>query len=197
MNAVSALKPPPLSHADYFALEQREDWRYEYCAGQVYAMSGGTENHALISVSTGAALISALRGKPCRVYNSDMKLYIRQHDHFCYPDAQVLCERGVRHKLYVENPVLVVEVLSPSTESYDRGGKFEHYRSIETLEYYLLIDQDRPHVELYERESPTAWRLTEYKEGRVPLSKLDATLDLADLYAQVDFSAAPSADPTP
>lgn len=194
MNAIPARAAAPLSHDEYFALEQREDWRYEYCAGQVYAMSGGTENHALVSMSAGAALLAALRGKPCRVYNSDMKLYIRQHDHFCYPDAQVLCERGTRHRLYVENPVLVVEVLSPSTESYDRGGKFEHYRSIEALEYYLLIDPERLHVELYERESPAAWRLTEYKEGRVALPKLDAALDLADLYAQVDFSAAP---PTP
>lgn len=191
MSAVPAATPHLVTHEDYFALEQREDWRYEYCAGEVFAMSGGTESHALVGMSIGAALLNALRGKPCRVYSSDMKLYIRQHDHFCYPDAQVLCEHGIRHKLYVENPVLVVKVLSPSTESYDRGGKFEHYRSIEALEYYLLADPERRHVELYERESPNAWRLTEYNEGSVPLAKLQAALELADIYAQIEFSAAP------
>lgn len=183
------------THEDYFALEQREDWRYEYCAGEIFAMAGGTESHALVGMNIGATLVNALRGKPCRVYNSGAKLYIRHHDHFCYPDAQVLCEKGIRHKRYVENPVLVVEVLSPSTESYDRGGKFEHYRSIETLGYYLLIDPDRPHVELYERLSAEAWRLTEYREGHLPLAGLEATLDLADIYAQVDFPTPESPNP--
>ena len=182
-------RPHRLTHEEYFALEQREDWRYEYCAGEIFAMSGGTESHALIGANVIIALGNAMRGKPCRVYNSDMKLYIQRHDHFCYPDAQVLCEKGIRHKLYVENPALVVEVLSPSTASYDRGGKFEHYRSIETLAYYLLIDPERQHVELYERESPEAWRLTEYNEGQVPLTQLEAALALADLYAQVEFPA--------
>ena len=194
MSAVPAPKPHRLTHDEYFALEQREDWRYEYCVGEVFAMSGGTESHALVGANVVIALGNALRGKPCRVYNSDMKLYIRRHVHYCYPDAQVLCERGTRHKLYVENPLLVVEVLSPSTESYDRGGKFEHYRGIEALEYYLLIDAERRHVELYERESAQAWRLTEYNEGQVPLAKLEAALELADIYAQVEFAAELPAD---
>jgi Uma2 family endonuclease len=148
--------PHRLSHDDYFALEQAEDRRYEYWAGEVFAMASGSERHALISMNIGAALVNALRGRPCRVYGADMKLRVEAHDKFCYPDVMVLCERGVRHSRFVENPILIVEVLSAATESYDRGLKFEHYRSIAGLKYYLLIAQDRVHIELYEREGKPA-----------------------------------------
>jgi Uma2 family endonuclease len=191
MSSAPKARPHLLTHQEYFDLEQREDHRYEYCAGEVFAMAGGSESHALISANALVSLANALRGKPCRVYGAGMKLYISPHDHFCYPDVQVLCERGVRQHRYVENPVLALEVLSPSTESYDRGGKFEHYRSIDTLQHYLLIDQERQQVELYERESPASWKFTEYRQGSVPLPKLGAALELADLYAQVEFPAAP------
>jgi len=182
----SVLKQNRLTHEEYFALEQAEDQRYEYHAGEVFAMAGGTESHALISMNVGAALVSALRGKPCRVYGADMKLYVRDYDKFCYPDVQVLCEKGIRHEDYVENPILVVEVLSDSTESYDRGRKFQHYRSIETLQYYLLVDQNFKHVELYERETSRGWFLIESK-GCVVLSGLDISLEVGEIYRQVEF----------
>jgi len=175
-----------LTHEEYFALEQSEDQRYEYHAGEVFAMAGGTESHALISMNIGAALVNALRGKPCRVYGADMKLYVRDFDKFCYPDVQVLCEKGIRHGLYVENPVLVVEVLSDSTESYDRGRKFEQYRSIESLQYYLLVDQCRKHVELYERDSSQGWLLTDLQDS-IFFSYLDVSLDMDEIYRQVEF----------
>jgi Uma2 family endonuclease len=187
----SVLKPNRLSHEDYFALEQAEDWRYEYLAGEVFAMAGGSESHALIAMNIGAALVNALRDKPCRVYGADMKLHIREYDKFCYPDVQVLCEQGIRHDRYVENPVLIVEVLSPSTEAYDRSLKFEHYRSIEGLQYYLLIDQQRRHVELYERESRHCWRFSEPQE-RVVFPALEMSLDLEEIYRQVVFTPAES-----
>lgn len=189
MSSVPVSRPHLFSHEEYFDLEQREDQRYEYVAGEVFAMAGGSENHALIGLSVGAALLAALRGKPCRVYGADMKLYVRESDHYCYPDVQVLCENGMRQDRYVENPVVIVEVLSPSTESWDRGGKFQHYRSIAALQYYLLVDQERRHVELFERESGNAWRLTEYDEAEssVPLAKLGIALALEDVYSQVEF----------
>ncbi len=185
----SVLKQNRLTHEEYFALEQAEDQRYEYHAGEVFAMAGGTESHALISANILVGLSNALRGKPCRVYGSDMKLYVRDLDKFCYPDVQVLCEKGIRHGLYVENPVLVVEVLSDSTESYDRGRKFEQYRSIESLQHYLLIDQYRKHVELYERKSSQRWLLTEPQDC-VVLSGLDISLEVDEIYRQVGFSTA-------
>jgi Uma2 family endonuclease len=178
------------SHEAYFALEQSEDHRYEYHAGEVFAMTGGTESHALISANCLVSLRNALRGKPCRVYGADMKLHIAQHDVFVYPDAQVLCEQGKRHTLYVENPALIVEVLSPTTESYDRGLKFERYRSIASLAYYLLVAQNRPHVEIYARESADSWRFSE-TQARIELPGLGISLDLADIYDQVEFAEAP------
>jgi len=183
----SVIKPKHLTHEEYFDFEQREDQRYEYIAGEVFAMAGGTENHALISMSIGSALLNALRGKPCRVYGADMKLYVREYDKFCYPDVQVLCEQGIRHGKYVENPVLVVEVLSGSTESYDRNKKFEHYRSIDALKYYLLVDQTRKHVELYEKESKDRWIVT-YPNEQLVLQNLDIAIDIEEIYQQVEFA---------
>ena len=98
-------------------MEQAEDQRYEYIAGEVFVMAGGTESHALISMNIGAALVGTLRGKPCRVYGADMKLYVRNFDKYCYPDVQVLFEQGIRQRKYVENQIEIVEVLSDSTES--------------------------------------------------------------------------------
>lgn len=189
MSAILRPQDRFLSREEYFALEQAEDRRYEYWAGRVFAMAGGSESHALIAMNIGAALVNALRGKPCRVYGADMKLHIRKHDRFVYPDAQVLCERGVRHRQYVENPVLIVEVLSPGTETEDRGNKFEHYRSIPGLEYYLMVRQDRIHVEAYERDSEFRWRFAEYRgeDDSVALPKLEIALDLAEAYRQVVF----------
>ena len=150
MNTVLAHKSA-FSQEEYLALELAEDARYEYLAGEVFAMAGGSERHALISMNMAASLFNALRDRPCRVYGADMKLHIAEFDHCCYPDVMVLCEKGIRQERFVEQPTLIVEVLSPSTEAYDRGMKFEHYRAIATLDHYLLLDQDRPHAELYSR----------------------------------------------
>lgn len=184
MSAQPDFQQNTLSHDEYFALEQREDQRYEYHAGEVFAMAGGSESHALIGANVLVGLSNALREKPCRVYGADMKLYLREYDQFCYPDVQVLCEYGKRHEHYVENPALIVEVLSASTESYDRGLKFERYRTIESLAYYVLIAQDRKHVEFYQRETTNRWILTEPKDHLV-FAGLDATLDMEDIYRQV------------
>lgn len=186
MSSQPKLRQNKLSHEEYFALEQAEDQRYEYIAGEVFAMAGGTESHALISMNIGAALVSVLRGKPCRVYGADMKLYVRDCDKFCYPDIQVLCEQGIRHEKYVESPILIVEVLSDSTESYDRNKKFEHYRSIESLKYYLLVDQTCKHVELYEKESKDRWIVT-YPKDRLVFPSLEIVIDVEDIYRQVEF----------
>ena len=186
MSSQPLLRQNLLTHEEYFALEQREDQRHEYHAGEIFAMAGDTESHALIGSNILVGLGNALRGKPCRVYGADMKLYVSDFDKFCYPDVQVLCEKGIRHGQYVENPVLIVEVLSDSTESYDRGKKFEQYRSIESLQYYLLVDQGRKHVELYERETSRGWFLTD-PQACVDLSGLDIKLEVDEIYRQVEF----------
>jgi Uma2 family endonuclease len=119
-----------------------------------------------------------------------MKVYIASHDKFCYPDVTALCEQGKRYQRYVEDPLMVVEVLSPTTESYDRGLKFEHYRSINALRYYLLLNQDRMHAELFQREPDGIWRFFDATgdEGTIKLDEWDLTLSLAELYQQVEFA---------
>ena len=187
------------SHQDYFNLEQAEDQRYEYLAGEVFAMVGGSEAHALIAMNTGAALSNILRDRPCRVYGADMKLYIADADKFCYPDVMVLCGEGGRGGNYVEAPVLIVEVLSDSTESYDRGLKFEHYRAIPDLRHYLLLSQRRLHAELYSRTDPAIWRFQE-ASGELGVVDLDAwgvKLPLVELYRNVELAgpeSVPSSD---
>jgi Uma2 family endonuclease len=194
MPAVAYKPDPHLSHSEYFELERREDWRYEYLAGDVYAMAGGSESHALIAANSLAYLAPVLRQHSCRVYGADMKLRIEALDKFCYPDLSVHCEPGRRHPSFLEGPSLVVEVLSRSTESYDRGLKFEHYRAIPELRYYLLLDQERPHAELFEREADGAWRLSEYggMEAAIPFDAWGIQLPLSEVYRDVEFGAEPA-----
>jgi Uma2 family endonuclease len=187
-----------LSHEEYFALEQAEDRRYEYLAGEVFAMAGGSESHALISMNIGAALVNATRGKPCRVYGADMRVRVAAFDKFCYPDVAVVCSQQPRNPRWIEDPVLIVEVLSPGTESYDRGLKFEHYRALPSLRVYLLLSQDRMHAEFFEREGGT-WRLREASggDGVIALEALGVELPLAELYRQVDFEHGSEKTPEP
>ncbi len=180
-----------LGHDAYFALEQAEDQRYEYLGGEIFAMAGGSESHALIAMNAGALLVNSLRGRPCRVYGADMKLYIAARDHFCYPDLQVLCAEGRRRERYVEAPAMVVEVLSSSTEPYDRGLKFEHYRTIPELQHYLLLSQERPHAEWFSRTGEGIWRFEEASglEDSIRLAAWALELPLAEIYREVLFPA--------
>lgn len=197
MSAAMPQPNPGLSHEAYFALERREDQRYEYLAGEVFAMAGGSESHALISMNIGTQLSIALRPKPCRVYGSDMKLYIDAADKFCYPDVQVLCEHSLRTPRFVSGAALVVEVLSDSTESYDRGLKFEHYRRIPELGYYLLLDQTRPHAELFQKTADGRWWLAEFGglEARIPLDQWGIALEMGEIYRDVEFVAPDRPEP--
>lgn len=187
------------THQDYFDLERAEDRRYEYLSGEVFAMVGGTETHALIAMNTGAALVHALHDQPCRVYGSDMKLYIAASDKFCYPDVMVLCEGGRRSECYVEEPALIVEVLSAATESYDRGLKFEHYRRIPGLRQYLLLSQSCMHAESYTREGSEGWLFREARgtAGSIGLDAAGVALPLAEIYRNVELDGAGAAAAVP
>jgi len=193
MSTVSSRIGQRLSHDAYFQREQQDDCRYEYLAGELFAMAGGSESHALISMNTGTTLSLSLRGRPCRVYGSDMKLRIDVLDKFCYPDLMVLCEQGRRNVRAVEAPTLIVEVLSKGTEAYDRGLKFEHYRTIPELRAYLLIAQERPYAELFERGGTSNWTLTEHSgmEGAIELADLGIRLAMGEIYRDVLFAPEP------
>lgn len=183
------------SHEAYFALEQEQDERFEYVCGEVYAMAGGSEQHSLIGSNILVALAVQLRDQPCRVYNPDMKLHISTADRFFYPDAMVLCEEGERYDQYVESPSIVIEVLSPSTEAYDRGEKFRYYRQIKSLQSYILLSQTTLRAEVYQRCGNDQWLLQEVngENGIILLYEGKVKIPLAEVYRQVDFIVEESA----
>ena len=181
------------TEAEYFEIERTSFGRWEYVNGQVRLMAGGTDDHNAISGNIVRVLGNALAAKDCRVYGSDMKIHTGNGNN-TFPDVSVACGER-RYYLgrtdVILNPVLLVEVLSPSTEGYDRGDKFDHYQSIETLEEYLLVDQDMARVLLYTRQEDH-WRFREVKGigSSVYLSSVNETITLADIYAKIQFDAA-------
>lgn len=155
----------PISREDYLKLEETSTDKHEFYQGQVFVMAGDTFQHARIGLNVTTELAVRLRGKPCQPMNSDMRITTPSGLN-TYPDASVYCgqpELTDHHKTLL-NPVLMVEVLSPSTRSYDRGDKFHHYRSIPSLRDYLLIDSETFLVEHYQRIGAYEWNLHEYRQ---------------------------------
>jgi Uma2 family endonuclease len=187
---------------EYLAMEEKSPEKHEYRDGEIVAMAGGTENHSLICINITATLRNALRNKPCRVYDSNLRVAIPRDRRFVYPDGFVICGPSAFHpqapNSAVTNPKLIVEVLSDSTEAYDRGEKFTRYRTIESLEEYVLVDQKSAHVEVFFRQNDGTWLLTPAAgvESTVHLRSLDVSLALAEVYAKVEF-APPLAQPNP
>lgn len=188
-----ALQPiPRMTFDDWLATERPAlEGRTEYVAGEVFAMTGGSEAHNLIVANVVGELRGQLKGRPCRVYPSDMKVRIPTVDVGAYPDVMVICgERQFhddRHDV-VTNPRLIVEVVSDSTEAYDRGQKFAYYRRLESLRTYLLIAQDRVAVDLYQRQDDGRWTLQSFDalDAEMKLSSIDARLALVEVYDKVD-----------
>jgi Uma2 family endonuclease len=190
-----ALQPVPvMTFQDWLEAERVEpEGRTEYVAGEVFAMAGGSEAHNLIVVNIARELSLALKRRPCRVYPSDMKVHIASAEAGVYPDVMVIC--GERHfhdnrRDLVTNPGLIVEVLSDSTEAYDRGLKFANYREIESLQTYLLISQDRVAVDLYQRQADNSWNLESFAhlEDVIPLPGIDTSLAMAEVYDKVELT---------
>jgi Uma2 family endonuclease len=179
---------PRLTADDYLAGELGSGIRHEYVDGEVYAMAGAGEPHNLIAGNVFAKLRNLVRGGPCRVFISDMKLHVADWDAFYYPDVMVVCDARDTQTHYKEFPSLVVEVLSPSTESIDRREKMLAYRTLPSLREYLLIAQDKRHVELYRRADNGTWFMAALPEGAgVPLECVKTSLTLDELYEDVKF----------
>ncbi len=191
---MSAQPEQYISLEEYFKQEETSDEKHEYYQGVLYAMSGATENHCLIAMAVGSNLYNQLDDKPCRPYLSDFRLKIEAVNLYTYPDLSVICGETQfadgRQDIFT-NPTVVIEVLSESTEAYDRGKKFEFYRTIPSLQEYLLIAQDRPHVERYRRQGQD-WVFTEYSAlaDEVVLDSIGCTLSLAAIYKRVRFDGA-------
>jgi Uma2 family endonuclease len=187
LNTMAAREPERMTYAEYLALEQRSDRKYEWLEGRAYAMAGGTPEHALLSMAIGAELRAALIGKPSRVYSSDLKVRALETGLATYPDAAVVCGEVERHpedRNAVTNPRLVVEVLSDATEACDRGEKSQHYRRIASLRELVFVSQREPRLEVWRRSERGTWEVFEAGAGEsVELETTGAKLEVDRVYA--------------
>jgi Uma2 family endonuclease len=178
-----------ISPEDYLAAEANSPIKHEYHDGEVYAMAGGTDAHITVALNLWALLRGHLRDQGCRAYALDMKARLEALNRFYYPDVMVTCdERDSDLSTYKQHPCLIVEVLSESTEAFDRGNKFADYRHLESLQEYVLISQTGPQVEVFRRNAEGLWVLHPYGEGdRVRLTSVHWEGDILDLYEDVTF----------
>ena len=181
---------------EYLTLERNSQYKSQYFRGEIFAMPGGTKRHNMMSANVIGSLFLQLQSRPCRVYSSDMKVMVEATGLFTYPDAVVACSEERFYDQQEDvllNPTLIVEVLSPSTELYDRGTKTEHYRKIASLQEYVLIAQDRIHIERFSRNAAGHWTLVEVDQpGQVlRIESIDCNLAVDDVYAKVQFGPEP------
>jgi Uma2 family endonuclease len=182
-----------LTPEEYLQQERQAEFKSEYLRGSVYAMAGRSANHSLLIVNIAGELRQRLKTCPCKVFSSDLRLQVALSGLFTYPDVMVICGDPAfsdYRRDTVTNPVLVIEVLSDSTRNYDRGEKFQYYRTLASLIEYVTVAQDKIHVEQYTRQGTGQWLLTEYGDPSltIALSSLAVELQLADIYEKVDFS---------
>nr|WP_320015515.1 Uma2 family endonuclease [uncultured Desulfobacter sp.] len=193
MNAQTQ-KTPRITQEEYLELERTSEIKHEYFNGQIFAMTGGSLNHNRISRNIDRKLGNQLEGSPCENFVGDMRVKIQGNEKYTYPDITVVCGnielekiKGVETLL---NPIVIMEILSESTEAYDRGTKFRHYRLIPSLQEYILVSQDHCLVELYRRGDNDIWQIlspcTDMNKS-VSIASADCELLLSDIYYRVEF----------
>ncbi len=170
---------------EYLAFEASSNVKHEYLAGQIYAMAGGTPEHAALAAALLGQLYAQLRGGRCRAYDADLRVRVRASNLVTYPDASVICgpvERDADDPMAALNPTLLVEILSDSTERYDRGEKFEHYKKLAALEQYVLVSHGDRRVEVWTRDGEE-WTRAIAEDGQTAeLTSIGAKLDVRELY---------------
>lgn len=179
-----------LTPEEYLQMETQSDIKHEYIAGEVYAMAGATDTHVTIALNMAVLLRSHLRGSGCRVYISDMKVKIEEKNRFFYPDVMVTCEPQDReNSTYKEYPRLIIEVLSDSTEAFDRGDKFADYQTLPSLQEYVLINTKKARIECFRRTEEGLWLLQFYEleVEQFELASVEFTGKINEVYEQVDF----------
>jgi Uma2 family endonuclease len=184
---------PLLTAEEYFAWETIQAERHEFWDGEPIAMSGSTRSRNRIAGKIFAALSATLADRPCEVYISDIKVQAAPGRKYFYSDLVVTCDDRDQDERFIQFPSLIVEVLSPSTESFDRGAKFAAYRRLDTLQTYILVQVDRPAIEVFERNDRGQWVLSDYGlDDAINLGAIDLTLSVKTIYRQIAF-----ADPDP
>jgi len=186
-----------LTPEEYLAQERRAEYKREYFKGEIFAMAGASREHNLIAGNLSRELGNQLRDRPCEVYQSDMRVKVSSTGLYTYPDVVVVCGEPRFEDAEADtllNPTVLFEVLSETTENYDRGKKFEHYRALPSLQEYVLVAQEKCHVEQFTRQPGNRWLLweTDDLEGTLNLPSIGCELKLTDVYAKVTYAAPPS-----
>ncbi len=182
------IAPAPRRHftfRDYLSLEEASNVKHGYFAGEIYAMAGGTPEHAALAAAVGGALFAQLEGSDCRIFRSDLRVRVLATGLATYPDVTVACgalERDPENSDTITNPALIVEILSPSTEAYDRGEKLEHYQQIPSLRECVLVAHDRRRIEVRRREVRDGWSHAATEAGTVDLAAIGCRLEVESLY---------------
>jgi Uma2 family endonuclease len=185
---------PKLTPAEYFAWEEQQEVKHEYFDGEVFAMSGGVPNHSKIAVNLTILIGNHLDDSGCQVFNSDARIKVENNNKFVYPDLSVSCdERDRGAEQFISYPCLIVEVLSASTEAYDRGNKFELYRRSSTLREYVLVSVDKIAIDLYRKDDKDRWQAIYYRDGdTVELESIDLTFPIERIYRGIELPATPT-----
>ena len=184
-----------LTPEQYLALEAQSPLKHEYVAGDIYAMTGGSQRHNVITGNVYLALRQHLRGRPCQVFVGDVKLRVGRANAYYYPDVMVACRANLEEAIagagqVLEDPVLVIEVLSPGTESTDRREKLAAYRQLPSLQEYVLLSQERHQAEIYRRQGEVGWLYVSYEPGdSVEFASVGLTVALAAFYDGTDAAA--------
>ncbi len=180
-----------MTAAEYLDMERNSPEKHEFYFGEIYAMAGAKENHNLIVSNLISLIHLQFKGRPCYVYPSDLRVVIDEYSHYVYPDLVLVCgERKFLDKSNdsLLNPSAVIEVLSDSTETYDRGKKFESYRNIISLQEYVLVSSGRKKIELFSKSAEGKWVLSESgKEGTLDILSLNLHLSASDVYDKIQF----------
>lgn len=185
---------PKMTPEEFLVFERPANEKHEYRDGIVVAMSGAKRNHNIIAFNVGGEIQRSLKGKDCEGYPSDMRVFVPASCLYTYPDLVVACGDPVFQDEVLDtllNPVLIIEILSDSTESYDRGQKFQNYRSIDSLREYVLISPTSANIEKYVKHGDGFWMLSEASglDSSITLETIDCPLSLTDVYDKVNFDA--------
>ncbi|OBQ36935.1 MAG: hypothetical protein AN487_11645 [Anabaena sp. CRKS33] len=185
-----------ISPTEYLQGEENSPIKYEYRDGEVYAMAGASNTHVIITGNVFAILRNHLRGSGCQAYISDTKAHIESINTYYYPDVIVSCnQKDKAFHNFLRYPCLIIEVLSPTTEAFDRGDKFADYRKLASLQEYVLVSQNRISVEVFRRNSEGQWVLYSHEPGEnIHLASINFNCSIADVYEDVNFETAAGED---
>ena len=182
--------------AEYYALEEKAEYKSDYYKGDIFAMAGGTDRHSLIAVNLLGELHARLKGRPCAAFDPNLRLKVKATGLRTYPDVSIYCGERERDPedpsgQTFTNPTIVFEILSPSTEIYDRNVKAPHYRRIESLQAHVFVSQDAPRIEVYSRHPNGTWLFTEIEglDQAMEIPAIEVSLPMIEIYDRVDFAA--------